>query len=55
MIVCVPVTLLLLCFSKSWKGRLVKEGSLAPHTCEKFGVIFRGVTISIGKLKGLVF
>ena len=55
MIVCVPVTLLLLYFSKSWEERLAKEGSLAPHTREKFGVIFRGVTISIGKLKGLVF
>ena len=35
--------MLLLCFSKRCEGRLAKEGSLAPHTREKFSVNFRGV------------
>ena len=43
----VIVCVMLLCFSKGWEGRLAKEGSLAPHTREKFRVIFKGVTTTL--------
>ena len=51
---CVPVALFFVFYSvflNAGKGRLAKEGSLAPRTREKFSEIFRGVTVSIDKLE----